>query len=172
MPILAITFVAGAMQSRIAREHLVRPDIKRPIFAWEMAGNREALNAIKLSWGNEGRTQARSTLLWDFPFLLAYGFGLALTCSLGAAAFVEFGWKPAAILMSTLGWAVLGAALFDLSENFLLWWSLSKTQTTDSVAVATRWIARAKFFLVFLAVAGSFLSVGIDLLGCRFGCDA
>ena len=170
IPILTAAFVTFMMQKRIAERQLHRPGLKRPIVDWEMAGTSERLNAIKVAWGPEGRRQAAFTLIWDLPFLVAYGFGLALASSIGAAAFLGLGWKPVAFFFSAIAWAAIVAAALDVIENFLLSWTLGRDVRSDGIPAMTRVIAKIKFKLVPIAVLFALISIGIDLLSCRFGC--
>jgi hypothetical protein len=171
MPILSVAYVTAMMQLRIVEEHLHRPILRNPIVDWQMAGTNERLTAIKNAWGTSGRTQAAFTLFWDYGFLVAYGFGLALACSIGAAAFADFGWECVAAAASVIAWGALVAAVLDAIENLLLFWSLTSDVTSDAIPATTRVVAKVKFFLVLrLAVPVALVSIGVDLLGCRFGC--
>ena len=42
-------------------------------YRFGVRGIWEALKRIEAEWGLQGRSAARMSLLWDFPFLVAYG---------------------------------------------------------------------------------------------------
>jgi hypothetical protein len=70
--------------------------------------------------GAEGRDAARTSLLLDYPYLIAYGLFLAGACVAVADRARRAGRRRLAALGPPLAWGALGAAACDAVENAML----------------------------------------------------
>ena len=126
--------IAGAVPQRtIARVHLVRPMIPKPIITLEKASTLKKLGDLRDEWGQEGCAWARRTLLWDLLFLVGYGTGLSLLCTVGAVNFRAMNAGAGAWVWGIAAWAALGAAALDLAENVCLWFMLQPQPPGESL---------------------------------------
>jgi hypothetical protein len=70
--------------------------------------------------GPDGRSAARTSLLLDYPYLVAYGLFLAGACGAVADRARRGGRIRLAALGAPLAWGALGAAACDAIENAML----------------------------------------------------
>jgi hypothetical protein len=70
--------------------------------------------------GSDGRSAARTSLLIDYPYLIAYGLFLAGACSAVADRARRARRDRLAALGAPLAWGALGAAGCDALENAML----------------------------------------------------
>jgi hypothetical protein len=133
--LLGMLIVSGQVMMQIAKRHLVNDDIQKPFKVLESAETEKEMRRISASWGDRGVREAKHALAMDVPFLIAYGAGLSLLCSLGAVYFADHDAEPAAWVWTVGAWLALIAALCDAVENVLLWRMLNDriNKTTLSV---------------------------------------
>ena len=112
------------------------------IVPFELAGTRKRARHTMTMWGEDGRSAARTSLLLDYPFLVAYtGLNLAVT-ELAATALP----KPLAALGPAVAAGQVAAAACDAAENTALLGVLSgRDQRLPAVARA---FATVKFALL------------------------
>jgi hypothetical protein len=166
---VVVAYLTWREQRRLA-EQMRNKVTQRPIRDWQRAGSKAEITRLVNSWGVAGRRMARKTLAWDFGFLAAYGFALTLLCSVGARYLRTSGSSAAATAWAWGAWVALGAPVFDVVENGLLWRMLKPfdgerlPRTMTSVSTI-KWI-------VGLSVGGlmALPALLLDLAGCRFGC--
>lgn len=169
--ILAVVLaVSGWFMRNIAQEYLVNDDIENPFRVLERARTKREMDRIVSSWGPAGCRKGREALVWDLPFLLAYGAGLSLLCSLGAVYFERSDAAPAAWVWTAGAWLVLAAPILDLVENVLLWRMLSGQignvmPGVKAVASKLKWRVA-----LWISLALALPALAFDLAGCRFGC--
>jgi len=118
------------------------------IVTFELAGSTEKARQIVDTWGAEGRSAARKSLLLDFVFPPTYAALHALACDASSEALAEKGRRTLAAAGTSIAWAQLAAAAFDYVENTSLLLVLAgRDRRAPSVA---RRAALAKFALLSL----------------------
>ena len=116
------------------------------IIPFELAGTPERSRQIMSTWGEEGRSAARLSLLLDFPFLVSYtGLNLAVVGAVGGVL-DDRGWQRAAAAAPVVAAAQVAAGACDAVENIALLGVLAGREEQLS-AVAKR-AATAKFWLL------------------------
>jgi hypothetical protein len=128
------------------------------IVSFELAGDLSQTQRILESWGPTGRINAGLSLGLDYLFLVAYASCIALGCLLVARAASQRLRLPAGVGMG-LAWALFGAGLLDMVENYALIQLLLGSQRAWWPKVA-RWCALPKFLIVALGI----VYVGIGFL--------
>ena len=113
--------------------------------------------------GPDGRSAARTSLLLDYPYLLAYGLFLAGACVAVADRARRSGRPRLAALGAPLAWGALGAAVCDAIENAMLLLILGGHTGQPWPALAFGFAA-VKFILVagalLYAIAGWIATLG------------
>jgi hypothetical protein len=115
------------------------------IIPFELAGSSERARRIMDTWGSEGCSAARLSLLLDYPFPATYGPLYALACAATADGFATRRRKLLAAAGRPLAWSQLAAAGFDYVENTALLLVLSGRQGT--LPALARRAALTKFTL-------------------------
>jgi hypothetical protein len=124
------------------------------IVAFELARTTERTSEILRIWGAQGQAAARRSLLWDLPFIAAYGGLLSLLASSAAPSMGDKTWAWVAGAGRAIAVAALLAAALDLVENALLWSILGsgdrpQVQPQARLAWAAAW---AKFALLGVVI--------------------
>jgi hypothetical protein len=118
------------------------------IIPFELAGTTERAREILDSWGRQGRSAARNSLLLDYLFPPTYATLQALICDAIAAGLTKRGRRSLAAAGPMIGWSQLAAAGFDYAENSALLLVLAgRDRRAPRVA---RRAALAKFALITL----------------------
>lgn len=120
------------------------------IVSFELARTGGVATAILASWSEAARVTARTSLLVDYLFLVAYPASLWLGCR-AVAARVQDRWPRVAIMAVALGWGAVVAGALDAVENAALLMQLSEGASATMAGVAF-WSASAKFALVLVAL--------------------
>ncbi|HEV2755875.1 MAG TPA: hypothetical protein VG318_08885 [Actinomycetota bacterium] len=163
---LAAAILTGPTQGALAKRHLSSPAVTHPIVDWELARTKVRLDEILDAWDPRARRVAGATLGIDIVFLGAYGFGLALASSLGAALFADFGWQPVGRVFEGIAWGALVAAGADVVENVLLASTLVRRPGSDFLPRAVYRLAKLKFLLSLKVVLpAGLVAIAFDLLG-------
>ena len=116
------------------------------IVSFELAHSLERSAAMLASWDQAARTSARTSLIVDYLFMVAYPATLALACLTTAARWPQWGRVARALATGAL---VAGA--FDAVENAALLVQLADGASATAAQVA--WgSAVVKFALVLLAI--------------------
>ena len=118
--------------------------------------------------GPDGRSAARTSLLLDYPYLVAYGLFLAGACVAVAARARRAGRPRLAAIGAPLAWGALGAAACDAIENGMLLLILGGHTGQPWPALAFGF-ASVKFAL---AAAASLYAIGGWVATIRAGSDA
>ena len=116
------------------------------IIPFELAGSSERARRIMDTWGSEGRSAARLSLLLDYPFPATYAPLHALACTATADGFARRGRRTLAGAGGPLAWAQLAAAGFDYVENTALLLILSGR--LGALPALARRAALTKFVLI------------------------
>jgi hypothetical protein len=132
------------------------------IVSFEVAGTQDEAQEILEEWGEEGRDDARVSVLVDFAYLIAYSVFLAVGCTIASERLGRRGMRRLAGIGPLLGWSMFAAAAFDAIENVAMLRVLSDhTETWPGIAL---YAAIPKFAIagVGLAyvVAGALLGRG------------
>ena len=90
------------------------------IIELEFTGTSDKAEQHHDDLGPDGRSAARTSLLLDYPFLIAYGLFLAGACVAVADRARRAGHARLAALGAPLAWGALGAAVCDAIENAML----------------------------------------------------
>jgi hypothetical protein len=90
------------------------------IIPFELAGSTERTREILNTWGRQGRSAARNSLLLDYLFPPTYAALQALACDAIADRLTKRGRRLLAAAGPMVGWAQLAAAGFDYVENSAL----------------------------------------------------
>lgn len=117
------------------------------IVSFEMAGSVGRAGEILAAWGPEGKRAARTSLRWDYPFILGYAAGLTVLAGLAGAVLAR---SPlVAGLAPVFAWAATAAGLLDALENVAL-------QRVLAGAVTQPWprLAQIAAALKFVALFG------------------
>jgi hypothetical protein len=114
--------------------------------------------------GSDGRSAARTSLLIDYPYLVAYGLFLSGACVAVADRARRAGRRRLAALGPPLAWGALGAAACDAVENAALLLILDGQTGQPWPAIAVG-CASAKFLLAF---AASLYALGGWLMTTRY----
>lgn len=101
--------------------------------------------------GPDGRSAARTSLLLDYPYLVAYGLFLAGACVAVADRARAAGRPRLAALGTPVAWGALGAAASDAIENAMLLLILGGHTDQPWPALAFGFAA-VKFALVAIAL--------------------
>ena len=127
------------------------------IIPFELAGTTEHSRKILDTWGEEGRSAARRSLLLDYPFLVAYS-GFNLACSAAASdALRSNGASALARAGRSVGAMQVAAGACDAAENTALLGVLAGHD--ERLPGMARAFASAKFAL--LAVGWSYAALGL-----------
>lgn len=121
------------------------------ILELEFTGSAEKAAEHHAELGSDGRSAARTSLLLDYPYLIAYGLFLAGACVAVADRARRAGRDRLAALGPPLAWGALGAAVCDAAENAMLFLILDghTGQPWPAIAFAC---ATVKFALVASAL--------------------
>jgi hypothetical protein len=90
------------------------------IIEFEFTGTADRAAEHYEDLGSDGRSAARTSLLIDYPYLIAYGLFLAGCCVAVADRARRAGRERLAVLGPPLAWGALGAAGCDAVENAAL----------------------------------------------------
>lgn len=90
------------------------------IIEFEFTGTADTAAEHYEDLGSDGRSAARTSLLIDYPYLIAYGLFLAGACVAVADRARRAGRVRLAALGPPLAWGALGAAACDAVENAAL----------------------------------------------------
>jgi hypothetical protein len=117
------------------------------IVSFELARTPASAQAMMDSWEARARLFAAFGLGFDYLFMPAYAFAIALGALLAA------GRHPGmfAKLGAWIGWGAFAAALFDAVENIGLWNSLLGP-VGATWPLVSYWCAAAKFGLILLGI--------------------
>ena len=119
------------------------------IIPFELAGTPERSRRILETWGTDGRTAAKASLVLDYPFLVSYsGFNIALAGLAGERL-------PGATAIAA---AQVAAGACDAAENTALLGVLATSPDGRLPAVAATF-ARVKFAL--LSTVWAYLAAGL-----------
>ena len=121
------------------------------ILDFEFVRTTSRAHEILSGWGSTGRSAARTSLWIDYGYLVAYALLISLGCSAVADRFGRAGRETWARRGIPLGWAALGAGLFDAIENAALLRILSGHTAQPYPAIAST-AATFKFALVIAAI--------------------
>ena len=124
---------------------LLWPPSPGGVVDFELAGDEGAAAFLDAWTGSDG-ARAALAVLADFPFLLAYGFGVALLLDAAAR------WTPGdrGRFLARGAWVPLAAAAFDVLENLCLLVVISgRTETWPDLAES---FASVKFVLIYAVV--------------------
>jgi hypothetical protein len=130
------------------------------ILDFEFVRTTARASRILSDWGADGRSAARTSLWFDYPFLVSYALLYSLACGALAERAKRAGKAGWATLGVVLSWASLAAGLFDALENAALLRILGGHLGQPYPAVASA-SAAGKFVLsaatlVYIVVAGLF----------------
>lgn len=116
------------------------------IIPFELAGTPQRARKTMETWGEEGRSAARLSLLLDYPFLMAYtGFNVAWT-STTSDALRSDGSGTLAAIGRAVGPMQVAAGVCDAVENTALLGVLAGSD--ERLPAVARLFARAKFALL------------------------
>ena len=90
------------------------------IVPFEVAGTSEEAREILDDWGEQGRDDARISLIVDYAYLVAYSLFLAAGCTIAGGRLGRRGMSRLARIGPLLGWAQFIAAACDAIENAAL----------------------------------------------------
>jgi hypothetical protein len=90
------------------------------IVPFEVAGTSEQAREILADWGEQGREDARTSLIVDYAYLVAYSIFLAVGCTIAGVRLARRGMSRLARIGPLLGWAQFVAAACDAIENAAL----------------------------------------------------
>lgn len=142
---LAATIVLEVILARLNRP-LLTVAAPTGIISFELAQTLERSAAILASWDEAARASARTSLLVDYLFMIAYPATLVLGCLTTAARWPRWGRVARALATGAL---VAGA--LDAVENAALLVQLAEGASAAAALVA--WgCAAVKFALVVLAI--------------------
>ncbi len=116
------------------------------IIPFELAGSPERARRIMDTWGSDGCSAARLSLLLDCPFPATYAPLHALACTATADGLAGLGHRTLAVAGGPLAWGQLAAAGFDYVENTGLWLILSGRD--GALPALARRAALTKFALI------------------------
>ncbi len=142
--------VAGTLVLEVTLGRLNRPLVTTAaplgIVSYELAHSVERSAAMLASWDQAARASARTSLIVDYLFMIAYPAALALGCLTTAARWPRWGRAARALAAGAL---VAGAC--DAVENAALLIQLADGASATPAMVA--WgCATVKFALVLLAI--------------------
>jgi hypothetical protein len=116
------------------------------IIPFELAGSPERARSIMASWGTDGRSAARRSLMLDYPFLVSYtGFNLAV-CGAVSEALRRRDASRLADAGRVVRMAQLGAGACDAAENTALLGVLAGRE--ERLPAVARAFATAKFAML------------------------
>lgn len=131
------------------------------IVAFELAGNEDTATTILATWDDVGRAIAWRDILWDFPYIVAYTFTLALGC-----LWVAPWWKNTSSVMQSIGRALAKVMVFaaacDVSENLAMLMTLQNSGAALWTKVA--WIMAVMKFTVIGVTLLYLLASGVKRL--------
>lgn len=127
------------------------------IIPFELAGTPERTSRIIDTWGPEGGSAAKRSLLLDYAFPPTYASLQALGCTATADRCAESGRPALAAWGGSLAWSQLAAAGFDYIENTALLLILSGRD--GRLPALARRAALAKFALLF--AGWGYLLIGV-----------
>jgi len=142
---------------------LINATAQTGIVSFELAGTWERAQQILTSWDEYARRYAAFSLGFDYLFILAYAFTLALACALAGEALRERAWTLGNRSGLFAGAAIL-AALFDAVENLGLSLILLESYGSPWPQIA-RFCAFAKVLLLFVCMVYAFLGLVVFLVG-------
>lgn len=120
------------------------------IIPFELAGPARSREILE-TWGDQGRSAARRSLLLDYLFPPTYALLQALLCDVTAEELASQGRRVPAEAGRAIGWAQLAAGGFDYVENTALLLVLTgRDRRAPGVA---RQAALVKFALISLGQA-------------------
>ena len=120
------------------------------IVSFELAHAGGVAAAMIASWSESARATARTSLVVDYLFLVAYPASLWLGCR-AVAARVQGRWPKVAGLAVALGWGAVVAGGLDAVENAALLTQLASGASAAMAGIAF-WCASVKFALVLAAL--------------------
>jgi hypothetical protein len=126
------------------------------IIEFEFTGTADKAAQHYEDLGSDGRSAARTSLLIDYPYLVAYGLFLSGACVAVADRARRAGRSRLAALGPPLAWGALGAAACDAVENAALLLILDGHTGQPWPAIAFGF-ATVKFIL---AVSASLYALG------------
>lgn len=155
---IAFGFVA-AFISLMAPEGRVMKRNGAGIVDFELAKSRSRAQAILDGWGDTGRAAAARQVVLDYPFVLAYvAFLGGWMLWLGEQAVAQ-GWLG--LDFEGIGLVAAGAVTLagglDWIENTMLLRQFGRTGPTDLNVAITYQAARAKFFVLLVALPAAAL---------------
>jgi len=157
----AIWVLAGAGLAQLGPLETLERRMKRTggpgIIAFELAGSSERARRIMDTWGSEGCSAARLSLLLDCPFPATYAPLHALACAATADGFAGRGHRALAVAGGPLAWGQLAAAGFDYVENTALLLILSGRH--GALPALARRAALTKFAL--LSAGWAYILLGL-----------
>jgi hypothetical protein len=142
---------------------VLMPQGDETIIGFELAGDSEA-EAYLDAWRDDGLWRIALVLIADFPFLVAYGLGLALIIDWLAdrSRPLHEGW---ARFLARFAWFPIVAAGFDVIENLALLVVLTdRTEGWPDLAASA---ATIKFALLYVAYAATAVAAGSALVANR-----
>jgi hypothetical protein len=135
------------------------------IIRFELAGSPGRAREIVETWGAQGTSAARRSLLLDYLFPPTYAALQALACSRAAEGFAVRGRGSLASAGGPIAWAQPAAAGFDFVENTALLGVLAGRY--ERLPQLARHAALVKFALSCLGL-GYILLAGLDAGGERW----
>ena len=163
---MAAAVMAGLWLPLVAAERRMRGSGGPGIIGLELAGSWEAVQRIEADWGPQGRSAARMSLLWDFPFLVAYGAFWWLSARAASEALRDGDRTVLAALGRPAVLAALTAASCDLVENAALLRALGRGGRLPYPVIARR-CALGKFVLLGFCVFYALVGAGVSWTGRR-----
>jgi hypothetical protein len=120
------------------------------IVPFEVAGSSDRAEEILAEWGEEGQDSARTSLIVDYPYLVAYSIFLAVACTVGSERLARRGMNRLARAGPAIGWGAVVAGALDAIENAALLRVVDgHTEVFPAIALIA---AIGKFALAALAV--------------------
>lgn len=132
------------------------------IISYELAGNASRAANIIASWDESARLHAAFSLGLDFLFLVVYSTTIGLACVWAAGVLRTRRWQLAAMGVP-LAWGSWLAAGLDALENVGLTIILFEGSAIFWAPIA-RWVAIAKFAIVFAGLTFAFLGLVVYLM--------
>jgi hypothetical protein len=129
------------------------------IIPFELAGSTERSRQIMSTWGTEGQSAARMSLLLDYLFPATYAPLQALACTASADGFQKRGRRALASVGGPIAWGQLAAALFDYLENTAL--LLILAGRSGHLPRLARRAAVTKFALTYTGLGFILLGIGL-----------
>jgi hypothetical protein len=147
----------------LAQERTMRQTGGPGIIPFELAGTPERTSRILRTWGEQGRSAARRSLILDYPYLATYAPLQALLCTAAGDSLHQRGRRTAAAASPALAWGQLAAGAFDAIENTALLAILAGRN--GRLPALARRCASAKFGLLTLGWAYILLALAARLRG-------